>query len=64
MEAALGREQPIDLLGDSIGDSIGGVITRAWPERLLTGIADLRTDSPLLRDSAAIRPLAMALLEP
>jgi hypothetical protein len=60
MEAAWGRKQPIDLLGDSIGDSIGG----AWPVRLLTGIADLRADSPLLRDFAAIRPFAMALLEP
>lgn len=140
IEAAFGREQPIDLLGYSIGGVIartwvqllgghlrtrrffsvgspqqGTLTAHPWPERLLTGIADLRTDSPLLRrlnddldalrsidcrsyssaidlvvlpgwcavlpvgptrmlpvlthpqllrDSAAIRPLAVALLEP
>jgi triacylglycerol lipase len=74
IEAAFGREQPIDLLGFSIGGVIvrtwlqllgghlrtrrffsvgspqqGTFTARPWPGKLLAGIADLRTDSSLLR---------------
>ena len=74
IEAAFGQEQPIDLLGFSMGGVIarawiqllgghprtrrffsvgspqqGTITARPWPGRLLAGIADLRSDSPLLR---------------
>jgi triacylglycerol lipase len=74
IEAAFGREQPIDLLGFSMGGVIarawiqllgghprtlrffsvgspqqGTITARPWPGKLFAGIADLRADSPLLR---------------
>jgi triacylglycerol lipase len=74
IEAAFGREQPIDLLGFSMGGVVarawiqllggyprtrrffsvgspqqGTITARPWPGRLLVGIADLRSDSPLLQ---------------
>jgi triacylglycerol lipase len=73
IEAAFGLEQPLDLLGFSMGGVIartwiqllgghrrtrrftsvgspqqGTLTARPWPRRLLAGIADLRPQSPLL----------------
>ena len=74
IEAAFGREQPLDLLGFSMGGVVarawiqllgghrrtgrffsvgspqqGTLTARPWPGRLFAGIADLRADSPLLQ---------------
>ena len=75
IEAAFGLEQPIDLLGFSIGGVIartwiqllgghhrtrrfisvgspqqGTLTAQPWPGRLLAGIADLKSGSPLLTE--------------
>ena len=75
IEAAFGREQPLDLLGFSIGGVIartwvqllgghrrtrrltsvgspqqGTLTAQPWPGRLLGGIADLKSGSPLLTE--------------
>ena len=84
IEAAFGLEQPIDLLGFSIGGVIarawiqllggqrrtrrftsvgspqqGTLTAQPWPGRLLAGIADLKSGSPLLTELNG-NPLTLA----